>query len=481
MLTITTLGAELLAHYEPVQPMEFYRDIFPLGELGPWRDKGSVTADHDYTGIIVRVKQDHVERYTVTDDLDAIDGMIWDKERDFCIMAPISYAGKSRKSINARFMYALVVEIDNLRTNKDVAHIADMMHGQVGLCDLMHQIDNGVQPRPTYIVSSGNGLHLYYVFEQPIALFPNIVKELSKYKRALTYKLWNKYVTDSYKKNEVQQESIFQGFRMVGTVTKNGRTVEAYRTGDKVTMEYMNGFVSKQYQFDAVYKSNLTLAKAKELYPEWYERRVVQGQPKGHWICKRDLYDWWLRRIKNETVVGHRYYCMMMLCIYAIKCDISQEELEKDCMDLLTQFESMTKSDDNHFTIKDVMDALQAFEDKTLITYPIASISNRSGLEIVKNKRNGRKQADHIKLMNYIRDEINGNTDWRNKDGRPTAKKQVLDWRAKNPNGKKADCIRDTGLTKPTVYKWWDALPDAGISKSVFDTYAMFDGDEVLF
>lgn len=23
------------------------------------------------------------------------------------------------------------------------------------------------------------------------------------------------------------------------------------------------------------------------------------------------------------------------------------------------------------------------------------------------------------------------------------------------PEGRKADCIRDTGLSKPTVYRWW--------------------------
>lgn len=25
-----------------------------------------------------------------------------------------------------------------------------------------------------------------------------------------------------------------------------------------------------------------------------------------------------------------------------------------------------------------------------------------------------------------------------------------------NPEGRKIDCIRETGLSKPTVYKWWD-------------------------
>ena len=40
--------------------------------------------------------------------------------------------------------------------------------------------------------------------------------------------------------------------------------------------------------------------------------------------------------------------------------------------------------------------------------------------------------------------------------GRPHKQAQVQEWRAAHPGGSKADCIRDTGLTKPTVYKWWD-------------------------
>lgn len=88
-------------------------------------------------------------------------------------------------------------------------------------------------------------------------------------------------------------------------------------------------------------------------------------------------------------------------------------------------------------------------------TYPIDKIAYRTGIPIQKNKRNGRKQAEHIKLMNFVRDEINRNKDWRNKDGRPTAEQRVKEWQKSNPEGKKADCIRQTGLSKKTVYKWW--------------------------
>lgn len=37
-----------------------------------------------------------------------------------------------------------------------------------------------------------------------------------------------------------------------------------------------------------------------------------------------------------------------------------------------------------------------------------------------------------------------------------SAEQIVKEWRESHPDGKKADCIRDTGLSKPTVYCWWE-------------------------
>ena len=32
---------------------------------------------------------------------------------------------------------------------------------------------------------------------------------------------------------------------------------------------------------------------------------------------------------------------------------------------------------------------------------------------------------------------------------------KVQEWQELHPYGKKSECIKDTGLSKPTVYKWW--------------------------
>lgn len=52
------------------------------------------------------------------------------------------------------------------------------------------------------------------------------------------------------------------------------------------------------------------------------------------------------------------------------------------------------------------------------------------------------------------------NEDEYKNNGRPKGSSKqkdiVIRWRLEHPSGRKADCIRDTGLTKPTVYKWWN-------------------------
>ncbi|MBS6025842.1 MAG: hypothetical protein KIB00_17345 [Paeniclostridium sordellii] len=443
----------LYTYYDELEPKEFYREIFREGEL---QEKG-VYDKGKYNGIIVEVTKDKLHdgrnkilRHTLTNDLDKIDEVI--KRDNFCLMSPISYIGKKRNSDSARALYALTIDLDGL--------IIKNGDDPTGLKTLFHQIENLDRiPMPTYIVSSGTGLHLYYVFEKPIMLFPNVVKQLQIYKRELTRIVWQGYITKL--EDNVQYESLFQGFRVVGTITKKGERARAFITGKRVTMEYMNEFVDEEFKTDDfVYKSNLTLEQAKEKYPNWYEKRIVNKQAKGTWVCKRALYDWWKNKIIKQAKTGHRYYCMMMLAVYARKSGIDLEELEKDAFIFMEKFDKLPSSEDNPFTEKDVIDALQAYDDRYM-TYPINSISYLTDIHIEKNRRNYRKQKQHIKIMNAIRDIEYPDGEWRNKDGRPkesgTKKQIVKDYRKNNPNAKKSQCIKDTGLSKMTVYKWWDS------------------------
>lgn len=426
--------------FSEVSPFDFYRDIFPIGSF----EQKGVYQDGQYNGIAVSVGVGNqlTKRYTVTDDLDCIKQLC--KGNDFCLMSPISYAGKARTSSNARFLYALAIDLDGVATQKNWDFLLEQF--EMGL--KWHYFFWGL-PTPTYLVSSGTGLHLYYVFEKPIPLFKNIVKQLEVLKRRLTWQAWTQGASALH--DNVQYESLFQGFRIVGTITKKGTRTRAFRFGRKTTVEELNLYVPDEYQVtEYLYKTDLRLDKARELYPEWYQKRIFEHQPRGSWRCKRDLYEWWKRTLR-QVEQGHRYWCIMTLATYAVKCGISKEELEKDAYGLIPFMN--TRGD--KFTEDDVMHALEAFTE-SYITYPIHTIVTRTGIPIEKNKRNGRKQLQHIQIMNAIRDIDHPNGSWRNEAGAPTKRELVQEWREQNPNGKKIDCERETGLSRHTILKWWN-------------------------
>lgn len=430
--------------FEEVTPYEFYRDVFPVGEL---EERGK-QEQGKYNGVAVELlprekgsSVQKIKRYIVTDDLYILDKLL--ESDNFIIISPISYKGKNRKGESARFIYGLALDLDGVETKQNII-------------DLFYQMQNDILPTCTYAVTSGHGLHLYYLFETPLPAFENIKKGLHVLKMALIRRIWNRYIT--VLSDKPQYQSIFQGFRLVGGVTKDGRRTQAYRTGKKINVEYLNNYVTEENQLkEFSYKSKLTLSDAKKKYPEWYERRIEQGEEKGTWVCKRALYDWWKRRLLIEATEGHRYFSMMCLAIYAKKSGVSYEELEKDAFELVPRFDLLTTDEKNHFTDYDCIKALEMYND-SYFTFPIEEIVKLTLIPIEKNKRNYRKRAVHIEYMNMQRTfkvKLGESTNGGRPKGSGTAEKTVKQWQQAHPDGKKADCIRETGLSKKTVYKWW--------------------------
>lgn len=432
----------LTTYFDELQPLEFYRNIFPLGELA---EKG-VFEQGKYNCVAVELlpkeeQKQNVMKHIITDDLERLE--LLQQSDNFILLSPISYIGRSRAAENARFIYALAIDLDGITEE----HY---------LTDLFYQMENGIIPIATYTVYSGTGLHLYYVFEEPLPCFKNIVKQLADLKKELTKSIWNKYTTAEYEKPQI--ESLFQGFRMVGGITKKGDRTRAFLTGDKINIEYLNIFVEDKFKVKEYrYKSKLTLTEAKEKYPEWYQKRVIEKQPAGSWVCKRDLFDWWKTKIMQGAKSGHRYYCIMVLAIYAKKCGIEKQELEEYAFSMVDYLDKLTTDSNNHFTRADILAALEMYND-SYIRFPINSISALTAIPIEKNKRNYRKQSDHVEYMNTIRRFKKNMGELDGKLGRPKVKNVVKEWQEQNPKGSKADCIRETGLSKPTVYKYWEII-----------------------
>ena len=186
---------------EPVTPFEFYREIFPVGSFerkGHFEDeKGNgiaVTVPPKAAGIALEIQEEgKAKRYTITDELSELSEVY---DTDFTIMSPLSYFGRRRCGKNARYLYALVFDLDGV--------------GMPQLRDTLHQMNKDILPQATFVVNSGTGLHLYYVLEAPIPMYPHNQKCLKELKYSLTRQIWNRY-TSTIK--EPQMQGILQGFR----------------------------------------------------------------------------------------------------------------------------------------------------------------------------------------------------------------------------------------------------------------------------
>ena len=424
--------------YERVSPREFYRDVFPEGSF----ERKGCPEDSKSNGVVTVIDGEKARNYLVFDDLETIDDI---KGTEFAIMSPVGYSGRNRTAKNARWLYGIGIDLDGV--------------GMAQLRDVFHQMKHEFLPQCTYCVNSGHGLHLYYLLEKPVPLYRHLHDRLRDFKYELIAKIWNRYTSTYTERDQVQYQGIFQGFRAVGTQSKLGKRyiVTAFKTGERVTIEYLNTFLMDKSKAltDFGYKSALELSAAKEKYPEWYERRVVRGEDRGRWHIKRDLYDWWLRKLKGgEASVGHRYWCLSVLAAYGVKCDVPEDEVLTDALELLPSLDEISDDEHNRFTKRDVLDAMNMYQE-SYVTYSRAEVERVSGISVPANKRNGRKQALHLVRARAVQEVDYPNGAWRNRDGRPSKQQIVLEWQAAHPDGKKIDCERSTGLSRHTVLKWW--------------------------
>ena len=469
----------------------FYRSLFPVGSL---QEKG-----HDADGkpnLIVledtgkevgkgtdvkgnKLVRRVMHRYTIHDDLGELESLR-NKSiagNTFMFLAPVSYYGKNRKASNARFLHAIMIDLDYV--------------GELQLANLLHQMERGVIPYANYLVSSGTGLHVVYKLDRPVPLMTRYVAGLQALKRELTERVWNTYTSDS-DPDKKQSQGIFQAFRMVGTATKlNGDVgnpkyqkpyvVECFSHDETppATIPYLLSFVSKlsdkseMGSLDALQaltqevRSATPIEEAKERWPEWYERHVVNGEPRKGWLFGRSAYDRILSVIKEQGTVSHRYWCIFYLAVMANKCGVSQEELEDDAYGLLERFDALSIEPGNRFTANDIAAALEAYEGGSASgrsrRYTQAFCERKAAVEYGEKKGHGGnppgkrlprdKSLEKARMIRDFNQEAKGTT-WWNKEGAPKKAMQVWQAASENPGLGVAALARKAGVSRPTVYKW---------------------------
>lgn len=475
-------------------PLAFYRDVFPEGFLQERWAEGERRSEFDGKPNAIALKFGPktrkqlvkgkkvdvpvIERLTVTDDLEGVSALVKASiaENAPVYMAPVSWYGRNNKAANARFLHAFAVDLDGVTPAKLGSVLKQMRNGHDPANEKWVSM-----PQASYIVMSGRGLHLYYLLDRPVPLIPAVVPFLQQLKRRLTDVVWTDYTSEDGNDGR-QYQGIYQGFRMPGTTTRlNGHGVDAKDTNKyealafmyapdgaseprRVTLDYLVDYCGirgkeipgELYRVLETKGGRTPIAEAKEMWPEWHERRIVQGEEKKGYDTNRGAYESWLSRIEDEAVVHGRYFAVLALVAYAVKCNVSLKELEKDAYGLVPVLDKLSDEPGNRFTDYDVACALSAYGSNDLRFWKNEYMCRRAKIATHENKHNGRPQALHLegaRAIQEINDKANG-TCWRDGNGRKPKRDEIRAYAAEHPEVSQRAIAKALGVSPTTVNKW---------------------------
>lgn len=263
------LAEYLLAHYyAEVTPMEFYRKIFRDGSLAVSSSDADKMKRPGRVQILIKAKDPQYQQYEKVGYERAFFNGLEELEKEINSSIDIykqlylegvygseavyittltnacSYFKRDTTADSMYQMFALVVEIDDII---GAEQITDPFAHCEGMSNLLDAFRYNTFPKPTYLVCSGKGLHLYYVFDRPIRLnrehIPYQYTNLDEYKKALMRYIWCSAIS----KSEPQIQGLNQKYRVVGTPTKYGSLCRAfeYCGGNTVSLDYMNSFCER--------------------------------------------------------------------------------------------------------------------------------------------------------------------------------------------------------------------------------------------
>ena len=245
-----------------------------------------------------------------------------------------------------------------------------------------------------------------------------------------------------------RQYGIYARYPVVGTMS-GGDEVIAYKTGEKYTLDDINALLPKAKRL-AYHKATESLEHAQALWPDWANRRLVQKRkPSGKrsWTNKPELFDWYVNLVeenKDSVQLG----ILEALMAYAVKSGAyhkkvwdTAQRLEK----ILTERYPKAEIDAHVATAWGLYESIPG----KLKNWTIAHIEKITGLEIPRNKRNGRTRKEHLKMVHKAQSK----------------EYAVRQWRMENPDGTKAGCAKALGISWDTANRWWESAQNEAKSE----------------
>lgn len=394
-----------------VSPLDYYYDLYNNDEEFLNGDKEGVPFCYKY-GDGIKVAPGGIE--------DVLQTAVFGENRTKVAVFPASYFHWPAQK-NLENFYAIVIDLDGVSA-------ADLY------CLLKLEMKRLL---PTYIVNSGGGVHLVYIFEEPIVAYKfrhqtikQMIREVGNYFRKARYG----YRIDP------NSSSLVHPYRVIGSETKLGQTCAVFKVGEKWSVKKM---LKKLGIKTDVFKDKAARKQAQEEKKTSADKkdRVVK-MPTGH----KNFYNFFALQMTNVQE-GHRYNALFALAIVAYKCRVKREEVEsliaalidvynqREHKEIVKEYE--LKKAMYGYSLNYVGVSSKQLEEWTGIPFPHTGVKRRP-----KGQR--LKRDEHLKVARAV------------KNAKETATREAIMRRylEANPSASLTELMDELGWTKKTVVKY---------------------------
>jgi len=291
------------------------------------------------------------------------------------------------------------------------------------LKDLVKNRFSKIKHSPTYIVNSGNGLHLIYLYREPLDISAGgrLFGARELLKKLITH--FEPSKRHGYKLDG-QSANLVQPYRVPGSLTKAKMISTVYKSGPEYSLSEMEEWLQWR------------IFNAEEKPTSNSKKNNVHHFPNG----KNGFYQYCLKKIRFPEK-KNRYLAMFGLAIIAWKCRIPQERLERDLKDLLNYYNSHARQSSAGLMKENEIDKAMTGYNNKFVKVTSKKLSEYLGIEFKKAKRNGLSQKEHLKKVAENKAASN--------------RKLVFQFIDDNPGCNQSKIARSLSMSTTTVRKYF--------------------------
>ena len=419
-----------------VRPHDFYRDLFSQTEL--YRHYGR---DLWFPLVLSEGGADGGGTWRSKLNLDAV--LDVSEGRSDAYLAPCTF-------FHGRLGRKWAMEL--------VAFVLDIDRGDPAL--LGRALDdwwpNGKVLVPTYVVCSGNGVHLYYALAYPVEFRRMWEREL---------RMVNRWLYDQYQGEfslgERDYHGLTQPYRVVGSLVKDSEaSTAAFSVGQPYLIEELASAAGIGSKFAVgPFDGGPITGEKRERYEREAARRAAGGKPSKRTGWNPGFYAWLARRERDRSSLygefGHRYKQVQALAVAAVKDRVPKEQLRSDVRDLHRRWnECAARNGHPRIQWSECEKAMRIYDQGgDTRKYPKWWLEELCGFEYGTQKRNGRTQREHLEDVHEFR--------------RTRTVLKLQRYLREHPDSTQVQAERELGVTRKTLRKYW---PQACMLAGIEDT-----------